>query len=91
MMSNPPWMYLLVFISSFSYIFLKSFQQGNVTHRQYKWILPTSMCMAILEVFMVSTLAKHGIGWLVIVVGLGGGLGSISATYLHFKYLVKEK
>lgn len=90
-MNEPPLMYLLTFLSSYCYIFLKSWQQGNVTHRQYWWILPTSMCMALLEVFTISVMAKHGIGWLVVFVGVGGGLGSISATYLHHRFLTKEK
>jgi hypothetical protein len=90
-LTNPPFMYLLTFLSSFIYIFTKSFQQNNVTHRQYAWILPTSMIMATLEVFTVSVLSKHGLGILVLFVGTGGGLGSMAATYLHHKYLIKEK
>lgn len=89
--TQPPWMYTLTFLSSFLYIFTKSFQQNNVTYRQYKWILPTSMVMAVMEVFMVSVLSKHGIGWLVLFVGSGGGLGSICATFVHHKYLTKKK
>ena len=88
---NPPFMYFVTFMSSFCYIFTKSFQQSNVTHKQYKWILPTSMIMAGMEVFMVSVMAKHGVGVLVFFVGFGGGLGSIAATYLHDRMLHRDK
>lgn len=88
---SPPLMYLLSFIASFSYIFLKSWQQGNVTHKQYKWILPTSMMMALLEIYTVGVMAKHGVGVLVFFVGFGGGLGSMAATYLHDRMLHRDK
>jgi hypothetical protein len=76
-------MYLLAFLSSFFYIGLKSWQQGNISERKYCWILPTSLCMAVLEVYTVSLMSKQGLGVLVFVIGTGGGLGSICATYIH--------
>lgn len=90
-LSNPPYMYLLIFLSSFFFIFLKSFQQLNVVKKQYWWIVPTSMLMAFVEVFVVATTAKNGWQWmLVILIGLGSGLGSLSATWLHSRHF-KEK
>lgn len=88
---NPPLVYLLVFLSSYVFIFLKSFQQLHVVKKQYAWIVPTSMLMAFVEVYVVATTAKNG--WeiaLVFLIGLGSGLGSLSATYLHTKRF-KEK
>ncbi len=79
--------YLLAFVASFGYVGLKSTQQLNVVHRQYWWIVPTSFAMAALEVFVVASMAKHGWGWLVFWVGLGSGLGSISATWIHSKVI----
>lgn len=84
-------MYLLAFLSSFFYIGLKSWQQGNIAERKYWWILPTSLCMALLEIYTVSLMSKQGLGILVLVIGTGGGLGSICATYLHHKLLTNEK
>lgn len=88
---NPPLVYLLVFLSSYCFIFLKSFQQLHVVKKQYTWIVPTSMLMAFVEVFVVATTAKNG--WemgLVFFIGIGSGTGSLSATWLHSKYF-KEK
>jgi hypothetical protein len=88
---NPPWMYALVFVSSFIFVFLKSFQQLNVVKKQYWWIVPCSMAMAATEVFVVATTAKNGWVWgLVVLIGLGSGFGSLSATYLHSQWF-KEK
>lgn len=80
-------MSVLVFLTSFAFIFLKSWQQLNVVRRMYWWILPTSMLMAVCEVYVIATVAKFGWGWLVMWVGLGGGLGSTAATWLHHRYI----
>jgi len=89
-LTNPPLMYCLTFLSSFCFTFAKSFQQNNVTHKVYKWIVPTSLFLALMEVYTISVLSKHGIGWLVIVVGLGSGLGSCLSVFIHDKYIVKK-
>lgn len=80
----------LAFFASYVFIFLKSWQQLNVVHKQYWWIVPTSMAMATCEVYVIATTAHNGWGWMVLPIGLGGGLGSLCSTYLHSK-LTKEK
>ena len=79
--------YLLAFAASFVFIALKSWQQLNVVRRAYWWILPTSMAMAVCEVYVIANVATLGFGWLVFWVGLGGGLGSTAATYLHWRLM----
>lgn len=75
--------YLLAFGASFVFIFLKAFQQLNVVHKQYLWVLPTSLFMAVCEVYVIVATAKNGWGWIVLVIGLGSGLGAISSMYVH--------
>jgi len=75
--------YLLAFLSSFIFVGLKSWQQLNVVHRKYWWILPTSLAMALCEVYVVSTIAKTGWGLVALAIGFGAGLGAILATWLH--------
>lgn len=77
--------YALAFVTSFLFVGLKSWQQLNVVHRKYWWILPTSVAMALCEVYVVSTVAKNGWGVIALVIGVGAGLGSIIATWLHDK------
>jgi hypothetical protein len=79
--------YLLAFFASFAFIGLKSWQQLNVVHRKYFWIMPTSWAMAALEVYVIATVARTGWGWMVFWVGAGSGLGSLFATWLHTKVL----
>lgn len=81
--------YVTAFLSSMVYIGLKSAQQLNVVHKAYWWIIPTSLAMATCEVYIIATIAKSGLGWLIVAVGLGGGIGSILATYLHGRFVSK--
>lgn len=83
-------MYALAFVASFFFVGLKSIQQLNVVHKQYWWILPTSMLMAACEVVVVAGVAKNGWGWIVLAIGLGAGLGAMGATYLHSRFIHKE-
>jgi NAD/NADP transhydrogenase beta subunit len=82
-------MYILAFFSSLFFVGLKSVQQLNVVHKQYWWILPTSMAMAACEVVVVASMATNGWGWIVLAVGLGAGLGASIATWLHDKLITK--
>lgn len=83
--------YLLAFFTSFLNIGLRSFQQLNVMHKKYWWILPTSMFMACCEAIILINVVHQGLGWIVLAIGCGGGLGSICSTYLHSKLTCKEK
>lgn len=75
--------YLLAFVAAFVFIFLKAFQQLNVVHKQYLWILPTSMLMAVCEVYVIVATASNGWGWIVLVIGLGSGLGALTSMWVH--------
>lgn len=81
--------YALAFLASFAFVALKSWQQLNVVRKAYRWILPTSMLMAVCEVYVIANVAQQGFGWLVLWVGLGGGLGSTTATWLHWRMIRK--
>lgn len=78
-----PVLYALAFMSSLVFVFLKAFQQLNVAHGSYPWVLPTSMSMAACEVYTVAAVAKQGWGWIVIPVGFGAGLGAMAAMLVH--------
>lgn len=85
--------YALTFIVSFFYVGVKSLQQLNVTHKLYALIVPFSVIMAALEIFVVSTVAKNGAEQLVelaLALGLGGGFGSVCATFMHHRFMEKK-
>ena len=74
----------LLFFASFVFIFLKAFQQRNVAFNHDWWVLPTSLCMAAVEVYLIVEVAREGYGfgiWLA--VGMGSGLGALAAMHLH--------
>lgn len=77
--------YIMAFVSSFGFIFLKAWQQLNVVHYQLAWIVPTSLAMAVAEVYVVVSAAHTGYGWIILPIGLGSGLGALSSTMLNKK------
>lgn len=84
-------MYLLAFLASLSAVFLKTFQQNNVQKKLYYWIPPVSLMMTLLEVYTVAVMAKHGISWLVLYIGLGAGIGSCIGIWVHDKLIGDTK
>lgn len=80
----------LAFASSFSFVFLKAFQQLNVVRGQYLWVMPTSMAMAACEVYTVVAASQQGFGWVILPIGLGGGLGAMLAMYFHSRWSRKK-
>lgn len=75
--------YLVIFAVSFAFIFLKAWQQLNVVHHQLWWIVPTSFCLAACEVYLVFHMARSGVDWIVLPLGLGAGLGCLCSMLLH--------
>lgn len=83
--------YLLAFGASFGFIALKAFQQLNVVHNAYLWVIPTSMLMASAEVYVVWNMAHYGMGWVVFWIGLGSGLGAVFSMWLHKRMVQNGK
>ena len=65
-------------------VFLKSFQQQNVTHAKFWAIIPVSILMTISHNYIIDFISTYGRSWeLDIVMGISAGLGSIAAVKLH--------
>ena len=78
------------FAASFIFIFLKAWQQRNVAFDHYSWIVPTSLAMAFVEVFVVVNIVQRGFSVpLVLSIGLGSGFGALAAAFCHKKVLGK--
>jgi hypothetical protein len=83
--------YIVIFFATFSYVMFRAFQQRNVAFDNHKWIIPTSYIMAMIDIYIVATVAREG--WsipLVLVNGTAGALGCICAMWFH-KRFVQEK
>ena len=80
--------YIYMFIAHFLYVFLKAFQQRNVAFDHYKMIVPISYGMALMEVFVIASIATRGFTVLsVVALGTAGGLGALLAMWSHKKIL----
>ena len=81
--------YLTAFLASWIYVFTRSFQQLNVMQARYWFILPTSLVMGTLDVFLIGRVAARGEfdPWLCLAFGLGGGVGSMIAVWGHNKLM----
>jgi hypothetical protein len=76
-------LFALAFSSAFVFVLLKSFQQLNVSSGKYLWVLPTSLAMAVCEVYVTWQAATRGWGWIVLPIGFGAGLGAMAGMWLH--------
>ncbi len=79
---------LEMFAAVFGYVFVRAFQQRNVSGGHYLWIVPTSYAMAMLDVFIVVFVAHAG--WHLSVVlanGTGGCFGALAGVFLHKRWV----
>ena len=81
----------------FLFVFFKAFQQRNVAFLHYKWIMPISYAMSLMDVAVISLVAfkasTSGLSmelvWLGLAIGTGGGLGAIASMWIHERYITK--
>lgn len=82
----------LVFLAAFAFVFLKAFQQRNVAFDNYIAVLPTSLLMAAVEVYVIVNAAQNGYSlFIVLAVGLGSGLGALAAMLTHKRLFTRQK
>lgn len=82
---------ILLFLTSFIYVFLKAGQQRNVAFDHYWMVPPFSFGMAATEVYIISVIAVDGYSiWAVLGMGAGGALGALIAMFLHKKYFGRK-
>ena len=79
-------------VAQFINIALKAFQQLNVINYKYWWIPPTSMFMAVFEVFVIAMIARTQDSWYLIIlpVGIGGCLGCMFSMWVHKRLMSKN-
>ncbi len=79
------------FAASFVFIFLKAIQQRSVIHNNRRLVVPTSVAMAFTEVYVIATIARAGYSVpLVLAIGVGAGLGALSAMTVHNIHLKRK-
>ena len=75
--------YLLLFTCTFAYVFLLGFNSKNVQHSHYVAAFFTSWGITISNYFFVTYAASEGGMIFILVSGLGGSLGIVSAIFIH--------
>lgn len=79
-------MLMLAGVANFVFIGLKAFQQRNVVHNDRMLVVLTSNLIAFAEVYVVYTIAEHGVLLpLILTLGMSGGLGCLFAMWFHDK------
>ena len=78
-----------LFCSNFLFIGLKAMQQRNVQYLKYVRTVLTSNVLALVEVYVIYTVAAKGVSIeTVLPLGLGGGIGACTAMYLTRHYRI---
>ena len=73
-------------IAAFLNVALRAFQQLNVVYDRRKWVMPTSMLMALCEAIIILFFVHAGFNvWLIIATGLGSGSGCLISMIIHKK------
>lgn len=76
------------FLATLVFVFLKAFQQRNVSFDNFGWVMPTSFLMAGCEVFVIANVAQTGFEIAIVLAsGLGGGIGAVLGAKFHKKYV----
>ena len=78
---------ITLFGANLLFIGLKAVQQRNVQYLKYLPTFLTSQALAVVEIFVIYTVADKGVGWdTVLPIGIGGGLGACLAMYITRGY-----
>lgn len=75
---------LLMFMASFGFIFLKSYQTQVIIGGHYAWAFFVSMLMSVTQVLTVTLIVTSG--WASLPpLALGGSLGVVTAMFIYRK------
>jgi hypothetical protein len=82
--------YAFAFGASYVYIWAKATQQLQVVNFRYWRIMPMSLVMACCEVFIMVNVIRTadsflGLAALALCIGIGAGLGCLTAMFLYKK------
>lgn len=90
-MTSSIWPVILVAGANFLNVFIRAFQQRNVAHLHYRWVMPTSAVFAVADMVVIASVAALGpslMMWLGL--ALGGGLGCMASMKVHEKLVTRR-
>lgn len=78
--------YLSLFVISFCGVSVRAFQQLNVAHKRYFWIVPTSYLFGVFEVLLIANVANYqNLFMTVLALGTGGWAGCYFSLFVNGK------
>lgn len=82
--------YLTIFAVSFVSVCVKVVQGRNFAFDNYMMVMPTSITLAFLDLYIYSQIARVGfsVPW-VLSIGIGSGLGAMLGMFVHGRWLKK--
>ena len=85
-------LHIVAFSAALCRVFLRAFQQRNVTHDHYRWVMPTSIAMTFVEYYLLLMVVHQGLSFsLLFAIGLGSGIGAVGAMYTHARFVGIKK
>ena len=80
--------FFLQMLASGGFVTFRAMQTINITKSQYWWILPTSLCIALCEVYVIQMISASTLPKIVLVLstGTGGALGCYLAMWIMRKF-----
>lgn len=84
-------LFILQFLATFSIVGFRLLQNLNSVNSRYMWMLPTTLGIALSEVYIINMIANGELDKvpLITAMTLGGWLGCVGATLLN-NYLKKK-
>lgn len=81
-------LFFIQMLASAGYILFRCLQQLNTVFNRWLWILPTSLSIALCEVYVIQMIATSDLSktLLVLSTGLGGTVGCFGAMLISNKF-----
>jgi len=74
--------YVLIFIAVWLNAVLRTFNNLRIMRLQYGTAIPVSLVTSFIDVCVIASVVEHGV-WIFIPVGLGFGVGQITAMKIY--------
>ena len=82
---------MVLFLISYVNVLIKVIQGRNFAFDNYIMVVPTSLVLAAMDMWIISNIAQFGYGLVIVLeVGFGSGLGAVTGMYIHKRWIKKE-
>ena len=86
-----PLQFLTLAVAAYCHIGLKALMQLTVVHGLFLRVFPISGLLAVVEVYVISSVARQGVGLVCLALFMGGSLGCCSSMFLHQRLAARKE